>query len=389
MGAPGSALGGLLERLAGPLRHPPEPILGARGAHDPDPGRQRRVVLARGCRVERSCGDTRPVLGHGEVPTHEPRVGRARREWSRGGDLVVVESAQGARERALRRAVGGRVQPLRAAGPQQLAGEVGVPGRDCVLRRTLEVAANAVLLCGASVQLSRATSRARLELRAQRRSHHRMAAVLAVLAVGGNQHELAARRLCEHRVRVPAPEHRVAERRGEALEHRGLGEEGAQRGGAAGEDLLAHVLRQRVIATVETRCGECRTLLRGDRGGGERERGRPALGAAHELLDRAVAGARSARAKQRRGLAGAHREIARPQLDERLRGAQPGERECRRAAGGEREDRAGGHADRERLHHSQRLVAAQYVNVVEHQHRRRAIVRRRAQQRPGGAQQLL
>ena len=191
--------------------------------------------------------------------------------------------------------------------------------------------------------------------------------------VEGDEEEVRALDLGEHRGGVGALEHDVAEGRRQSLEHRRVHHEVSDAGICRSQDIAGEVVEDvaRVTRELMDEAPRVRLLLEDDRG--QTESREPALGPLGELPDVTGREPNVGLSKERVGLGGRDAEIPCSELRQVAVGAEPGDRQAGVVAARDDDLDCAGGAIHE---HADRLVAGTArhgVPVLEHEDDRRAV----------------
>jgi hypothetical protein len=222
--------------------------------------------------------------------------------------------------------------------------EVEVRGRRSVVDRLGRLTVDSEPLGGGPMDLRRGPGVRGGELERRELGEQRVDAVPPALPQPGDE-EVGALQRPEHRGRIRAPEHRVAERRGEAAEDRDAQEEAADVVVERTQHLLAQEIGDEAVVPGEL-ADDLRHVVHAakpDRG--ELDRGRPSLGPAVEQLELRRLEVDVASAGEQLGRLGrGEREVLGTQLDQRSPHPVSGDPEGGVAAGDQHEARVRGKA---------------------------------------------
>ncbi len=186
------------------------------------------------------------------------------------------------------------------------------------------------------------------------------------LAVERREEQVRARRTVQQCRRVAAPGHRGEEPGGEALRHRGGGQELAELAIEPGHHLVAQVVDQVPVRTGDHLGGGSRTIggPEGDRG--ELERGCPPLGGPHQCLDEGGVRLDSRFGHEGQRLVDVEPQVVGAELDEGAVGAQASQWHGGILAADEHEVPERRHALDQPAEQFHRLRFVGQVAVVEH-----------------------
>ena len=193
-------------------------------------------------------------------------------------------------------------------------------------------------------------------------------AVVAVRGVGvveRHDEEVRARHVAQRDTGGGPPQHGVAERAGQLVEHRRALEEAQPLGVEPVEQLVAQVVGEQPVVAAEPLDGPVQVGPVAQREGGDVETGRPALGPVEQHLHVLERELETGEAQHLRRLAPGHDQVARSQLDQPALGAQAADREVRLAAAREDDLRSRWDGVGEGVDDGERLGRAQVVHVVE------------------------
>ena len=171
----------------------------------------------------------------------------------------------------------------------------------------------------------------------------------------------------EHRGRVGACKHRVAERRRQLLEDRGVQQELAASLRQRVQHALAQVRDERPIVAGELHGNRLGITLGPERDPDEVQRDRPAFGAPHQILEHPAVERDAHRLQRLPPLRRREQERRRAEGPQPALGLDAPDRKRGRAAAREHELRTGRHRIDHGLNHRPCFPAAQRVEIVEHQ----------------------
>ncbi len=334
----------------------------------------RRSVVAHPCRALASGrraeqrdrrGDGHPPVAAGGPPPRPTRgidpvlhlpaaleTAPGRRDRQGGGGADLVRRAGG--EPSPHRREPPRQQPPRERVPDELAEARRRAGRRRVPDRALRIAAPREPVARRAVERRHRIRLAPREPRPQRVADQAVMAVgVARRRAGGDQHAAPG----ERRQARPGPggrEHRVARRRGEAVQHCGAGEE---------VELARRQPIQDLVLEEVLDCGAS-----GD--AAEVEPRRPALCALDEGRDLVGVEVGAGGPQHPAGLGVVHREIGRPQAEEKAPRAQQPEPQGGLGTAAQRDLGPGGQAVADHPHRIEPLGRGQEMGVVDDQERR-------------------
>jgi hypothetical protein len=254
---------------------------------------------------------------------------------------------------------------LGGGAPQQLADACHVAAVDRVHDRAVDVAGAGVPGARPPVQLGLELRLDAAELGLQHARQHRVVAVRRVRVVERDQQDVGPRHVAQHLARSAAFEDGIAERAGQAVEHRRAPQEGALVVLQRAEQLVPDVVRHQAIVAREARDRPVHVPLAAERQRRQIEPCRPALGALeqHEhVLGREL---EAGKLEHRGRLAAAHREVALAQVDEPSLRAQAADRQRRLRARGEDDLRPLRHRAGDRPQRLDGGRRAQAVDIVE------------------------
>ena len=164
-----------------------------------------------------------------------------------------------------------------------------------------------------------------------------MVAVLLVAAIERDQEQVRAGETYQDLRRTLPLEDRVAERARESIEDRGTGQEVEIRSRQAGEELVAQVIGDEAVVTVEALDRQADVVLSLERERREIDPDGPALGVLEEALDILRLHRETDLLEHGRRLAQRHRKIVCVQLDQQAASPQASDWELGLLAGGDRE----------------------------------------------------
>ncbi len=146
-------------------------------------------------------------------------------------------------------------------------------------------------------------------------------------AIERHEREVGAQQVREHVRAAGSLQQRVAQRRGQHVEDRRPPDEQPLVRGEAREHLVAQVLGDEPVAAPEARERRPRHGLVAEREGGEREPGRPALGAAQQRVELVAVELQAGDPQQGARLGPRHGQLGRPELGDQTLGPQAGDRQ--------------------------------------------------------------
>jgi hypothetical protein len=265
----------------------------------------------------------------------QPRAERADDRVARE-QLVVVEARQPRLDRG--------DPPRPVVGLRQRGDEPGHPvhvaGGGRVVDRLVVPALRLAPLRSAQAERRHGGGVAAAELAAQHVAEEVVVPVPLAAVVERHEEEVGLLDRLEHPGRVRAPEHGVAERRAELVEHGGAGEELDLAGRGLAELLGAQVVGDEAVVAAEgghTR-GRARAVLQGQRG--QVEADGPALGALVQVRRLALGQLDARGADEHLRLRRRERELVGAELHEAAVGAEPRHRQPRRGTARQDELRA-------------------------------------------------
>jgi hypothetical protein len=212
-------------------------------------------------------------------------------------------------------------------------------------------------------------------------------AVPLAAVVQRHQEQIGALQLSQQRRRPVGLEHRVAQRPGQPLQHRGAQQELPDPPWLALEHLGTQVIGHVAVGAVEGGDETARVLAAAKRKAGQVQPGRPALGPLGQPLHVLGRQLQAHRAVQQFGcLFVGELQIAHPQFGQLSSGSHPGQLKRRVGPGGQRHVDAGREVLQEVTEPVMAAGIGDEVIVVQHQYQRRAdraqVVQQRRQDHP-------
>jgi len=301
-----------------------------------------------------------PPLGLGRLPG---RPGGERGEH--GGQRVFLDPAP--RIEPPDPALQGGDPALRVGRPpefsHQLDSAIDVPGGHGVLQRFPGQVIARAPGGGAAPQDRDQGGLQPFQLREQHVAEQVVVAVPLAAVVQRHQQHVGSGQFGQHRSGAGQFQHRLAQRPGHALQHRGPGQELPLGGGDPGQELRFHVLGHEQIATAE-RPARDRQAAGPDGQRRQVQPRRPPLGPPVQLGHQVLGQGQVRVAQQRGGFRGRQRQLGRADLDDPALGPQPRDPQRRRLPPGQHQPRPGRHVIGQHRQRGQALGVPQQVHVI-------------------------
>ena len=205
------------------------------------------------------------------------------------------------------------------------------------------------------------------ELSREQITEQRVAAVRLAVPVERGEEQVAALERSEDAARIVLLQHGVANRRGQALEHRRPPEERPQLVRQRGEKLGAEVLRQEPVVAARQGVVEPAGTFAG-RERAQADARRPALTPIEQLSGLVVREIRVEAAQERLALPPVQRQVGTTHLEQPSLRAKARDRQRRSEASHECQCRSCRHALGQRREHLRRVAGAKQLRLVDHEH---------------------